>query len=111
MEKDINKKKNVFWEQFPKGTEQFAFSIEESIMDTMYEAEKELNPLVEILSAIGIAVGHILQTSCQLHDYDGEKQIKSLLYDALQKSYDFYKTNLTWFDKGLGRDKSTADNE
>ena len=94
-EQEKNTMKEVFWEQFPEGTEQFAFSVEENIMDVVYEKDKDDAPFLEILSAIGIAVGHILQTSCRVYSYVGEEQIKELLYDALKKSFDYYKNNST----------------
>lgn len=46
-----------------------------------------------LFGALGIAVGHYLQMSCQYFDYFGEEQIKGILYDALKKSFDYYKKN------------------
>ena len=90
-----NKTKELFWEQFPDGTKEFASLVEEHIIQAMYEKDKEDAPLIEIHSAFGITIGHILQTTCQLYDYDGEEQIKGLLYGALKKSFEYYKKNPT----------------
>lgn len=102
---------SLFWQQFPKGTEEFAFSLEEFILQAMYETGKETITLMELHNALGIAVGHLLQVTCQIYGYVCEKETKALLYDALNKSYDYYKKNPTWPDEELGRGKSTADNE
>ena len=47
----------------------------------------------ELHGAIGIAVGYLLQMTCQLNNYVGEQDIKDILYDAINKSYDFFKKN------------------
>lgn len=94
-EQEKDKMKELFWEQFPDGTEEFAYIVEEYILQAMCEKGKEEIPLVEMHSAVGIAVGHLLQTTCQYYGYVGEKQIKDLLYGALKKSFDYYKKNPT----------------
>lgn len=83
----------LFWQQFPKGTEDFAFSIVEHFTQAMDETEKKEPTMGEVFSAIGIAVGFILQTACKLKCYDEEKDIKGILYDALKKSYNYFRNS------------------
>ena len=90
-----NMTEELFWQQFPEGAKQFAFSLENNILQAMCEMGKEKIHLVKLKSAIGIAVGHILQGICSIYDYVGEEQIKDILYDAFKKSYDYYKKNPT----------------
>lgn len=84
----------LFWQQFPEGTKEASFSVEKYILQALLEKGKKI-PLVKLYSSIGIAVGHILQGTCKIYDYVGEEQIKSILYDAIKKSYDYYKKNPT----------------
>lgn len=102
--KEKNTTTREFWKQFPRGTEQFAFTMEKRILQAMYDIKKgEQLPLDELFSAIGIATGHFLQISCQYYGYTVEDEVKAMLYDALKKSYDYYKKNPTWSDKELHR--------
>lgn len=50
----------LFWQQFPEGTKDFAFSIAEIFTHAMHETEKEEYILEEIFGALGVAVGFIL---------------------------------------------------
>ena len=59
----------------------------------MDETGKEIITMGELHGAIGIAVGYLLQMTCQLNNYVGEQDIKDILYDAINKSYDFFKKN------------------
>jgi len=101
------KEKNTekeFWKQFPEETRQFAYTMEEHILQAMCETKKgEKLPLIELFSALGIAAGHFLQISCQYYGYTIENEVKTMLYDALKKSYDYYKKNPTWSDTELHR--------
>ncbi len=98
MEKEKETMRKIFWEQFPESTEQFAFSIEEHLLQAMAETGKEEITPLELHNAIGIAIGHLLQVTCQIHGYVCEKEIKDLLYGALKKAYEHYKKNPTWPD-------------
>lgn len=89
--KEKEKMRRIFWEQFPEGTERFAYSIEERLLQAMVETGKEEITLLELYNAIGIAVGHLLQVTCQIHGYMCEKEIKDLLYSSLKKAYEHYK--------------------
>ena len=90
----------LFWQQFPEGTEEFAFSLVEHFKQAMDETGKKGLTIGELNGALGVAVGYILQTICQLNGcYKGEKDIKGILYDALKKSYDYFKQNPTVPDR------------
>ena len=90
---EIDMMEALFWQQFPEGTKEAAFSVEKYILQAIWEKGKV--PLVKLYSSIGIAVGHILQGTCSIYEYVGEDQIKGILYDAFKKSYDYYKKNPT----------------
>ena len=95
-----NMTEELFWQQFPEGTEEFAFSIVEHFKQAMDETGKKGLTIGELNGALGVAVGYILQTICQLNGcYKGEKDIKGILYDALKKSYDYFKQNPTVPDR------------
>ncbi len=97
QEKEMTK--TLFWQQFPKGTEEFAFSIVEHFMQAMDETGRKELTIGELHGALGVAVGHILQATCQLNDcYKGEENIRGILYDAIKKSYDYFKQNPTYPD-------------
>ena len=97
----MNKKQEIemmealFWQQFPEGTKESTLSVERNVLQALWGKGKEKVPLVKFYSSIGIAVGHILQVTCNIYDYVDEEQIKGILYDALNKSYDYYKKNPT----------------
>ncbi len=85
--------KMLFWQQFPEDTDELASTIVEYIAQAMDEIGKEIITMGELHGAIGIAVGYLLQMTCQLNNYVGEQDIKDILYDAINKSYDFFKKN------------------
>ena len=62
-----NMTEELFWQQFPEGTEEFAFSIVEHFKQAMDETEKKGLTIGELNGALGVAVGYILQTICQLN--------------------------------------------
>lgn len=94
--KEKEKMRRIFWEQFPKGTEQFAFDIEEHILQAMYGTGKKEISFMELHNAIGVAVGHFLQVACQIQGYICEKELKALLNNAIKKSFEHYKDYPTW---------------